>query len=463
MCAIIHFGTDGWRARVDEDFTADNVARIADAVGELWQKTNPGKTVYIGFDTRPLAREFAELAAGVLAAHGLDAVLASRPVPTPALTWAAAYDGEACGALMVTGSHHPQGYLCLKIRMGDGSTANQDVIEELEETMAPEPMGIEGQYRTADIIPDYMQAVASFVDAEAIRAAHMRVVIDPMGGAAQGYLADLLRELGVEAHEIHAGQASDQEDICPDPVEPWVDACERTVIKDGACAGLVTDGDADRIGAVDEHGNFVNPHRIITLLTSHLAEDKGLTGRVVSTITASAMLARQCKRLGLELTSTPVGFKWIYAEMEKGDVMLGGEESGGIGIPSHVMERDGLLMALLLCETMAQRGMSLGQLVDDMFQKVGKLEFERQGLKITDEQMANFRVEIVPNYAPAEICGKQVVDVDRRDGVKFYLEGDAWVMMRPSGTEPLVRIYAEAETVDEVHDLLKAAESVVVS
>ena len=149
--------------------------------------------------------------------------------------------------------------------------------------------------------------------------------------------------------------------------------------------------------------------------------------------------------------------------LQKGDVMLGGEESGGIGIPSHVMERDGLLMALLLCETMAQRGMSLGQLVDDMFQKVGKLEFERQGLKITDEQMANFRVEIVPNYAPAEICGKQVVDVDRRDGVKFYLEGDAWVMMRPSGTEPLVRIYAEAETVDEVHDLLKAAESVVVS
>ncbi len=170
----------------------------------------------------------------------------------------------------------------------------------------------------------------------------------------------------------------------------------------GYDAGFINDGDADRIGAVDEHGNFVNPHRIITLLTSHLAEDKGLTGRVVSTITASAMLARQCKRLGLELTSTPVGFKWIYAEMEKGDVMLGGEESGGIGIPTHVMERDGLLMALLLCETMAQRGMSLGQLVDDMFQKVGKLEFERQGLKITDEQMANFRANIVP-----DVCARR--------------------------------------------------------
>ena len=186
VCAIIHFGTDGWRARVDGDFTIDNVARVTDAIGGLWQKTNPGKTVYVGFDTRPQAREFAELAAGVIAAHGLDAVLVSRPVPTPALTWAAAYDGEACGALMVTGSHHPQGYLCLKLRMGDGSTANQDVIEELEETMATEPLGLEGQYRTADIIPDYMRAVASFVDADAIRAARLRVVVDPMGGAAQG-------------------------------------------------------------------------------------------------------------------------------------------------------------------------------------------------------------------------------------------------------------------------------------
>ena len=144
MCAIIHFGTDGWRARVDGDFTINNIARVTDAIGRLWQKTNPGKTVYVGFDTRPQAREFAELAAGVIAAHGLDAVLVSRPVPTPALTWAAAYDGEACGALMVTGSHHPQGYLCLKLRMGDGSTANQDVIEELEETMAAEPLGLGG-------------------------------------------------------------------------------------------------------------------------------------------------------------------------------------------------------------------------------------------------------------------------------------------------------------------------------
>ena len=307
----------------------------------------------------------------------------------------------------------------------------------------------------------YLDALKRRVDVGAIRNANLRVVVDPLYGAGRHYLADLLRDLGVEVCEINNAEDPTFDGLHPEPIPPWVDRCIAKVPELGYDAGFINDGDADRIGAVEEHGNFVNPHRIITLLVSHLAEDKGQHGRVVSTITASAMLARQCKRLGLELTSTPVGFKWIYAEMEKGDVMLGGEESGGIGIPTHVMERDGLLMALLLAETMAQRGMSLGQLVDDMFEKVGKLEFERRGLSITEAQMAGFRANIVPGYAPDEVCGKKVVDVDRRDGVKFYLEGDAWVMMRPSGTEPLVRVYAEAETVDEVRALLDAAEAVV--
>ncbi len=229
----------------------------------------------------------------------------------------------------------------------------------------------------------------------------------------------------------------------------------------GYDAVFINDGDADRIGAGDEHGNFVNPHRIITLLVQHMVEDRHESGCVVSTITASALLDRMCRRLGLELVSTPVGFKWIYGEMEKGGVMIGGEESGGIGLPGHVKERDGLLMALLLAETMAQRGMSLGQLVDDMFAKIGRLEFARRGLTVTEGQMERFRGETVPAYEAESICGKRVVGVDRRDGVKFLLEGDAWVMMRPSGTEPLVRVYAEAATTEEVDALLDAAASVV--
>lgn len=455
MCAIIHFGTDGWRARVDDDFTADNVARIADAVGELWQKINPGKTVYIGFDTRPQAREFAELAAGVLAAHGLDAVLASRPVPTPALTWAAAYDVGACGALMVTGSHHPQGYLCLKLRMGDGSTANQDVIEELEETMAPEPMGIEESYRTADIIPDYMQAVASFVDAEAIRAAHLRVVVDPMGGAAQGYLADLLRELGVEVHEIHAGESSDQEDICPDPVEPWVDACERAVVEDGACAGLVTDGDADRIGAVDERGRYIHPHQIMALVLGDLVQFRNLEGRVVVNLSCSTLVRRIAEALGCRVTVKPVGFKYIAAEMKKGGVLMGGEEAGGIGIAAHMPERDGILACLILCELMAKTGAPLGVLVDQLEASFGKTSYGRRDLRLEAEDAESLRT-LLPGMNPKSICGKAPQAVSHMDGLRLAFEDDTWLLIRPSGTEPVVRVYAEGFSVEERDELLDA-------
>ena len=434
--ADIHFGTDGWRAIIGEDFTDDNLVRVVDAAARIFKEDAvaagrpadaPG-TLIVGHDCRRDAHAYARLAAEVAAAHGFRTLLTQDYCPTPTLCWSVAQDADAVGGIMLTSSHNPAEYLGVKLRMADGGAAGKEFTDRVEA-----------------VLPD----------------AHLRVVVDPLYGAGRHYLADLLRDLGVEVCEINNAEDPTFDGLHPEPIPPWVDRCIAKVPEMGYDAGFINDGDADRIGAVDEHGTFVNPHRIITLLVSHLAEDKGQHGRVVSTITASAMLARQCKRLGLELTSTPVGFKWIYAEMEKGDVMLGGEESGGIGIPTHVMERDGLLMALLLAETMAQRGMSLGQLVDDMFQKVGKLEFERRGLSITEEQMARFRASVVPDYAPGEVCGKKVVDVDRRDGVKFYLEGDAWVMMRPSGTEPLVRVYAEAETVDEVHALLDAAEAVV--
>ena len=465
----IHFGTDGWRAIIGEGFTDDNVVRVVDAAARVFKEEAasagrpadaPG-TLIVGHDCRQDAHAYAQLAAQVAAAHGFGVKLTQDYCPTPALCWSVAHDEDAIGGIMLTSSHNPAEYLGVKLRMADGGASPKEFTDRVEAQLAVDPRDGRGTFQEVDLMSAYLDALKDLVDAEAIRAAHLRVVVDPLYGAGRGYLSGLLRDMGVEVCEINDAADPTFDGLHPEPIPPWVDRGLAKVSELGYDAVFINDGDADRIGAVDEHGNFVNPHRIITLLVSHLAEDKGQHGRVVSTITASAMLARQCKRLGLELTSTPVGFKWIYAEMEKGDVMLGGEESGGIGIPTHVMERDGLLMALLLAETMAQRSMSLGQLVDDMFEKVGKLEFERRGLSITEEQMAGFRANIVPGYAPDEVCGKKVVDVDRRDGVKFYLEGDAWVMMRPSGTEPLVRVYAEAETVDEVRALLDAAEAVV--
>lgn len=468
--ADIHFGTDGWRAIIGEDFTPGNLNRVVAAAARIFKEEAvaagrdadaPG-TLIVGHDCRQDAHAYAELAAQVAAGEGFNVLLTEDYCPTPTLCWSVAHNDDAVGGIMLTSSHNPAEYLGVKLRMADGGASPAEFTDRVEAVLPPEPTDILGPFQTADLMTDYLAALRELVDVEAIRGANLRVVCDPLYGAGRHYLADLLRDMGVEVVEIHNAEDPTFAGLHPEPIQPWVDEGLAKVGELGYDALFINDGDADRIAAGDSRGNYVNAHRIITLLTKHMV-DRGETGRVVSTVTASAMLDRMCRKLGLELVSTPVGFKWIYGEMEKGDVMIGGEESGGIGLPDHVKERDGLLMALLLTECMAQSGKDLGAIIDEMLADIGRLEFARRGLSITDEQMARFRAETVPAYTADEIAGKRVLDVDRRDGVKLLLEGDAWVMMRPSGTEPLVRIYAEAATTDEVNELLDAAETVVTS
>lgn len=468
--ADIHFGTDGWRAIIGEDFTPDNLNRVVAAAARIFKEEAvaagrdadaPG-TLIVGHDCRQDAHAYAELAAQVAAGEGFNVLLTEDYCPTPTLCWSVAHNDDAVGGIMLTSSHNPAEYLGVKLRMADGGASPAEFTDRVEAVLPSEPTDILGPFQTADLMTDYLAALRELVDVEAIRGANLRVVCDPLYGAGRHYLADLLRDMGVEVVEIHNAEDPTFAGLHPEPIQPWVDEGLAKVGELGYDALFINDGDADRIAAGDSRGNYVNAHRIITLLTKHMV-DRGETGRVVSTVTASAMLDRMCRKLGLELVSTPVGFKWIYGEMEKGGVMIGGEESGGIGLPDHVKERDGLLMALLLTECMAQSGKDLGTIVDEMLADIGRLEFARRGLSITDEQMARFRAETVPAYTADEIAGKRVLDVDRRDGVKLLLEGDAWVMMRPSGTEPLVRIYAEAATTDEVNELLDAAEAVVTS
>ena len=468
--ADIHFGTDGWRAIIGEDFTPDNLNRVVAAAARIFKEEAvaagrdadaPG-TLIVGHDCRQDAHAYAELAAQVAAGEGFNVLLTEDYCPTPTLCWSVAHNDDAVGGIMLTSAHNPAEYLGVKLRMADGGASPAEFTDRVEAVLPPEPTDILGPFQTADLMTDYLAALRELVDVEAIRGANLRVVCDPLYGAGRHYLADLLRDMGVEVVEIHNAEDPTFAGLHPEPIQPWVDEGLAKVGELGYDALFINDGDADRIAAGDSRGNYVNAHRIITLLTKHMV-DRGETGRVVSTVTASAMLDRMCRKLGLELVSTPVGFKWIYGEMEKGGVMIGGEESGGIGLPDHVKERDGLLMALLLTECMAQSGKDLGAIIDEMLADIGRLEFARRGLSITDEQMARFRAETVPTYTADEIAGKRVLDVDRRDGVKLLLEGDAWVMMRPSGTEPLVRIYAEAATTDEVNELLDAAETVVTS
>ncbi|MCL1799185.1 MAG: phosphoglucosamine mutase [Eggerthellaceae bacterium] len=495
MGDTIHFGTDGWRAIIGEGFTDESLIRVSVAAAQAFkegmheqgtvqapqvaqaadgaadgaaapQAGQAPPTIIVGYDCRKDARRFAQLAAQVVAAQGFRVKLSHDYCPTPALCWSVAQDDAALGGIMLTSSHNPAEYLGVKLRMADGGASPAgftDRVESLLEEGLPEggPAGKRDDYEDIDLVGPYLEALKGSVDADMIRAARLKVVVDPLYGAGRVYLAGLLESLGVEVFEINNAEDPTFDGLHPEPIPPWIDR-GLAKARELACDALfVTDGDADRIAAGDSQGNFVNPHRILTLLVAHLAQGRGQTGRVVTTVTSSALLSRQCRRLGLDLTTTAVGFKWIYAEMAHGDVMIGGEESGGIGIPSHVKERDGLLMALLLAEAMAHRKMDLGALVDDMFESLGRLEFARRGLSISETQMARFCRETIPRLTPEAVCGKAVTGIDRSDGIKLSLEGDAWLMMRPSGTEPLVRIYAEAATLEEVGQLLDTAEGIV--
>lgn len=461
MAETVKFGTDGWRAVVADDFTYANVRRIADATGTVFAADNPGGLVLVGYDTRYEARAFAEAAAAVIAGHGLRVQVSDRFLPTPALSWKTDRT-DAIGAVMLTASHNPAEYLGFKIKTADGGSAPPSFTSRIEAALPAEDPGPgePGSFEVANLVADYLEALRDFVDGDAIEAANLSVVVDPLYGAGQGYLADTMRQLGMDVVELHPELNPGFGGLHPEPIPPHIDEMLHAVPDLGRAAGFTTDGDADRIGAADEHGVFVNPHRIYALVLRHLVEDRGMTGKVVKTLSTSVIVDRLARHLGLEVVTTPVGFKFIYEEMVKGGVLMGGEESGGIGLPVHVRERDGLLMALLLSEMMAQKGRTLGELVADLFEITGVMEYRRVDLRLTPEVKDAFLAE-VPTMDPMQVGGHAVLEVLREDGIKFLLPDDAWLLLRPSGTEPLVRVYAEAATTTEVDELLAAGEALV--
>lgn len=464
MSSDIRFGTDGWRSVIGADFTYENLGRVADAAARVIAAQSPGGLVLVGYDTRFEADSFARAAADVLAAHGLRVRLSDRYLPTPALCWAVAHDDDAVAGVMLTASHNPASYLGFKLRMSDGGASPKSFTDRVEAELAadvPAPNAdAAARVETVDLVGPYLEALRAMVDPELIAKAGLRVVVDPLYGAGQTYLAETLRELGVEVTELHGERNPGFGGLHPEPIPPHIVEAQDYVRENGLDAAFITDGDADRIGAADRNGTFVNPHRIIALVARHLVEDRGMSGRIVKTLSTSVLVDRLAAHLGSEVTTTPVGFKWIYEEMLKGDVLIGGEESGGIGIPAHVRERDGLLMALLLVEMMAQHEKGLGALVDDLLESVGTMEYGRLDTKLDPAVMERF-VASMPTLEPRELVGLEVREIIRTDGIKFLLPDDAWLLLRTSGTEPLVRVYAEAADFAQVDALLAAGRMLV--
>lgn len=478
----IHFGTDGWRAKLNEGFTLPQLLRLTKALASLYKEERKAfkdeneqgsAYVLIGYDTRQDADVYAAHMAQCLADEGVAVRLSDRYCPTPALCWSVARDPQCIGGIMLTASHNPAQYLGVKLRMQDGGASPKSFTDKLERLIEAQPeiepyaqiyatqlseaceqserckpSELAGQlvYRRVNIMEPYLQNLRAHVDVQAIKKAQLTVVHDAMYGASRGYLSQLLQDMGIEVVALHGKKDPSFGGLHPEPITPWIDECCATVCKVGASAGLINDGDADRITAVDEKGQVVSAHKILSLVLEHLI-NKGqvsASGRVVSTVSASSMLDRQCKYHGIELCITPVGFKWIYEEMLKGDVILGGEESGGIGIPSHVAERDGLLMGLMLCEMMAHTGNTLSQLVEGLESLYGQWFYKRDDIQMSPKQAQQVR-ELLGSVSPQELAGQRVLQLDRRDGLYLLFEGGAWLLLRASGTEPLVRIYAEAQ------------------
>ena len=472
----IKFGTDGWRGVIADDFTFANVRTAAEAIAAyIHAKEDPKKGVCIGYDSRFGSRAFARTCAEVVAATGIPVVLADDITPTPALSYGVRHQGAA-GGIMITSSHNPAQWNGVKYKAWYGGSGKPSIIAEIESLLgrpvpqAPQPAEI----REFDFLPDYLKAIESFADLDLIAKSGLKFCIDSMYGAGRTILSDIFKELGVDHVQIRGHVDPLFPGINPEPIEPHIRALQEAVVEHGCHAGLCTDGDADRIGAVDEHGNFVDPHKIFSVLLSWVLRRKGWPGAVTRAFNTTKMLDRICKKHGRELIEHGIGFKFVCDYMLEREIVMGGEESGGIGFQRHLPERDGLLNALLLANVMAEEGKTLGQLVADLQAEYGEHHYGRIDLHIPDE---------IKNAAIARARALQIGDIgfdgmrilrqETLDGVKFYLESpeakskpnacETWILLRASGTEPLMRIYTESCSKEAVKRLLESARGFALS
>lgn len=456
MGAMIHFDMDGWFARRDGDFTLEGVMRVAEAAARTWLLQSRGTRAYVAYDTREGAREAAEVAAAAIAGQGIEVILSDRYAPSPALSRAVLRDEAACGGLMVTGGHYPDDYLGIKLRIADGGVGAQEFFDALEELMEPEPACATGDYIEGDIVTPYLEGLGGLVDGRVISSASLSVVCDAMYGSGRGYLPLVLGGLGVQAKEIHGVDDGCRADLRPEAVEPWADDCEQAVEACEAVAGFIVDGDASLLGVVDEDGNYVARDTVAALILGHLVVNRGLSGRVACCAAASTMLRRVARALECRTAVRPLGFRSICEELRAGGVVMGTEDRGGICIPTHIYDRDAILACLLLCELMAETGMTIKALVSLLKRAVGSMSCGSRDLRLPAENVEMLRA-MLPGINPEVVAGRRPVSVSRVDGLRFEFEDESWVLLRPSRTEPLVRVYAEAGTVEMRDAMLDAA------
>jgi alpha-D-glucose phosphate-specific phosphoglucomutase len=469
----IAFGTDGWRAVISDEFTFSNLRLVAQAIADSLCERDPGRPkVVIGFDTRFLSDRYAAEVARVLAANGISSFLARADTPTPAVSYAVVNKNAAAG-IMITASHNPPRYNGVKLKASYGGSATREQNLEVEAHLErnrrngsqPRLVDMElalqdGRITKFDPTWAYYEHLSTLLDLDLISSAELRVVADGMYGAGRGIIGEMLARGRCRVHNIRHEMNPGFGGIHPEPIARHLGLLMSTMAAGHYDVGLATDGDADRIGAVDARGNFVDPQRIFALCLRYLLEVRGWKGRVVRTVSTTRMIDRLAQRHGLSVLETPVGFNHIADEMLKGDVVMGGEESGGMSIQGHIPEGDGILMGLLLLEVLAHARMPLMDLVQDLLGDVGPAQYARTDLKLARPVAKAEMVRLLVSSAPAAIDGVDVEEVQTVDGVKYYLNDGSWLLIRPSGTEPLLRVYAEAPNDGRVKSLLGFGEKI---
>ncbi len=479
----IKFGTDGWRAVISDEFTFANVRHVSQAIAEVLLEDagfNPSRPLLtgegsgevgrlplavVGFDTRFLSDRYAIAVSEVLAGNGLRVALAKADAPTPVVSFAIP-QLQAVGGVMITASHNPPRYNGIKLKSAHGGSATNAqthrVEEKIEANLAAgrQPLRQDAVEATAagriarfDPFPAYREHVKGLVDLSIISSAGLRVAVDAMHGSGRGYLRDLLVEAGAEVVEIRGEMNPGFGGIHPEPIAQYLQPLMDLVQAGGFDLGLATDGDADRIGAVGPTGRFIDPHCIMTLALRYLVEQRGQRGSVVKTVSTTQMLNRLAHRYGLSLYETPVGFNYIGDLMLANDVLIGGEESGGISIKGHIPEGDGVLMGLLMAEMVAHYGKSPEALLAEVMADIGQFDYARNDFHVKPFKKQELVTRLVA-LAPEALAGIPLASLNTRDGVKYLLADDSWLLIRPSGTEPVLRVYAEAHSVDTVQALL---------
>lgn len=466
----ITFGTDGWRGIIAEDFTFANLERAAQATARFWSLNPVPQTqslVVVGYDRRFLSDEFARRTCCILAANGFRVVLTSVPTPTPVVSFSVK-NLNAIGGIMITASHNPPAFNGFKIKGHFGGSAGPELCKQVEALVDLSPVKSipfnqalkEKKVALRNLLPPYYRSVQKQVDFALIAESGLRFAHEALFGVGAGCFEELLKNTRCRVTTLNGAHDPNFGGIHPEPIAANYASSAAYLKKHPHDVCLVTDGDADRIGGMDGRGGELSTHQLICLFLHHLVHNRKEKGRVVKAITTTSMVDRMCRDYGLELIETPVGFKYIGAEMQKGDVLVGAEESGGIGFSGHIPERDGILSGLMLLEMLATEQTGIRTLLHRLERKYGRYRYARKDLDFPREKRTAL-IEYCIRNPPSKLLHSPLREVKTLDGVKYIAHDESWLMLRSSGTEPVFRIYAEAGSRESAAKLIRAGESLM--